>query len=63
MTYKNVINAINKGLSVYWFNTNYKIIKDNDRYLIHSQSNNHYIGFEDSNYYLKDCFIKKGNKK
>ena len=38
MTYKNVINAINKGLSVYWFNTNYKIIKDNDRYLIHSQS-------------------------
>ena len=63
MTYKNVINAINKGLSVYWSNTNYKIIKDNDRYLIHSQSNNYYIGFEDSNYYLKDCFIKKGNKK
>ena len=26
MKYKDVINAVNKGLSVYWSNTNYKII-------------------------------------
>ena len=58
MKYKNVINAVNKGLSVYWSNKNYKIIKDDlGRYLIHSKCNNHYIGFSDSKYYLKDCFI------
>ena len=58
MKYKDVIKAINKGLSVYWSNTNYKIIKDDiGQYLIHSQSNNHYIGFTDTEYYLKDCFI------
>ena len=58
MKYKDVIKAINKGLFVYWSNTNYKIIKDDiGQYLIHSQSNNHYIGFTDTEYYLKDCFI------
>ena len=58
MKYKDVINAVNKGLSVYWSNTNYKIIKDNlGRYLMYSKCNNHYIGFSDSKYYLKDCFI------
>ena len=41
-------------------NDNYKIIYDNhcDRYLIHSLSNDNYIGFADDDYYLKDCYIK-----
>ena len=62
MKYKDVINAINKGYSVYWNNSNYKIIKDNiGQYLIHSQSNNHYIRFTDSEYYLKDIYIYKAS--
>ena len=58
MKYKDVIKAVKKGKIVYWSNKNYKIIKDDiGQYLIHSQSNNHYIGFTDTEYYLKDCFI------
>jgi len=35
-----------------------KIIKDDlGRYLMYSKCNDHYIGFSDSKYYLKDCFI------
>tara|TARA_R100000664_G_C2746039_1_gene133783 strand:+ start:725 stop:916 length:192 start_codon:yes stop_codon:yes gene_type:complete len=61
MKYKNVINAVTGGKSVYWSNTNYKIIYDKvcDRYLIHSQSNNHYVEFGNDEYYLKKCFIKE----
>ena len=60
MKYKDVINAINKGYSVYWNNDNYKIIKDGiGQYLIHSQCNEHYIRFIDNEYYLKDIYIIK----
>ena len=63
MKYKDVINAINRGTSVYWSNNNYKIIKDNiGQYLIHSQCNNHYIKFTDSQYYLKDIYLKRSKK-
>ena len=60
LKYKDVINAVDRGCSVYWSNGNYKIIKDDiGQYLIHSQSNNHYIGFSDSEYYLKDIYIQE----
>tara|TARA_R110000824_G_scaffold180413_1_gene360875 strand:+ start:346 stop:525 length:180 start_codon:yes stop_codon:yes gene_type:complete len=59
MKYKEVINAINKGKSVYWSNDNYRVIKDNiGQYLIHSYYNDFYIGFDDDDYYLKDCYTK-----
>tara|TARA_R100000808_G_C2097445_1_gene115667 strand:- start:527 stop:709 length:183 start_codon:yes stop_codon:yes gene_type:complete len=60
MNYKDVIKAIKQGKNVFWVNSNYKIIYDNycDRYLIHSLSNDNYIGFGDDDYYLKDCYIK-----
>ena len=62
MKYKEVINAINKGKNVFWSNDNYEIIKDElynkVRYLIHSKSNNYYIGFNNDEYYLKKCYIK-----
>ena len=66
MKYKDIISAINRGASVYWSNHNYKIIKDNiGQYLIHSQCNDHYIRFTDSEYYLKDIYIfeKEKNEK
>ena len=58
MKYKDVIKAINEGKNVYCSNENYKIIKDNlNRYLIHSQANNHYVMFGNNKEYLKKCFI------
>ena len=62
MKYKDVIKAIKQGKNVFWANSNYKIIYYSywNRYLIHSLSNDSYIGFNDDEFYLKDCYIEGG---
>ena len=45
MTIKEIKTLVNKGYKVHWSNENYQVIKDNNgKFLIHSISNDHYIG-------------------
>jgi hypothetical protein len=45
MTLEEIKTAVDNGESVYWATENYRIIKDKlNQYLIHSQSNDYYIG-------------------
>lgn len=45
MTAKEIKEQVNKGKTVYWKSSIYKVIKDsNNEYLIKCESNNHCIG-------------------
>lgn len=45
MTLAEIKAAIEEGKKVYWFNSNYSVIKDRiGQYLIHSQINDYYTG-------------------
>ena len=44
MTLNEIKAAVDAGKKVFWSNFNYEVIKSSDGYLIHSKSNNHYIG-------------------
>lgn len=56
MNEKEIIDALNNGLKVYWRNNGYKVFLDNGR-LYTIFTHNHYMsGLQESEY--NDCFIE-----
>lgn len=55
MTYIEIIEALDKGLNVYWKNTGYKVSHAHNGLYITFLYNSYYSKLQDSEY--QDCFI------
>lgn len=51
-----IIEALNKGLKVFWMHNGYKVVLDNGRLYTIYTSNDSMCGLQESEY--KDCFIE-----
>lgn len=51
-----ILEALNKGLKVYWSNNGYKVLLDNGRLYTIFTWNGSMCGLQESEY--KDCFIE-----
>lgn len=60
MNYNEIIEALNKGLKVYWSNNGYKVFLDNGRLYTKFIYNDSMCGLQESEY--KDCFTGGCNK-
>ena len=56
MSYNEIIEALNKGLKVYWINSAYRVLLENGKLYEINVYNESMCGLQESQY--KECFIR-----